>query len=712
MLLINETQKTQILLWRNNSEKACRFCEKALKEMNLKPDVPMTVGQAKRIIAWDIYFLRIKVQMAELANLRYNKPVMFPSNCIDALDTTKQAIKHGRDNIIGEHVHRALGVLQRAKANQKPVQEYFAEGNPSVTDSDSNETVTEGFKQALYNDAVIKKQHTEYIKQLHQKWLEGARYALHRKKPECKDQEKYKKISDKFAAIDENVIEHARLKAKENYDTIKNNHDSIEIWLDIVKEAYSIANKNADAFFDKVAADIAHRKQIKDDLMKGFVSLAMSPFLLNYFIDPALLVFSDLAGSATALATTLAQASTSASSNNSIMSEIQRQFFTFLNNIGFAVGTNENTIKKMDQLREESPVEFVELMQRFSDYKLHGFAKEMSQAFNKDTTVWNGHTPEEIVLAQRMKLVRQEQEKMDAEEWQDAKKDKFNEFFESIQGKLDGKFEEMLDKKIFPDIHKQYPKKNDIEQIQKIIKLLSFDEKASGLEAVKMNKRNELVKALADQIEINMVIKYACTYDEFFGGNVKQAKNHIKLISEHTFDPYEHSHFGLKADQQGKAILDHLIQKMPDLKDKLEPLKKMGYRTYWRCLWEIKTTETQKARQSVLNEIIQDYANGDLSAKLKNEVFKFAKSNKINLNENTKQSTSHKWIAEETLRSNANKTLDPLIQEADKFCAFTKKQLKYTHDTINEMCLVMDVPSSLNNQAMESIPNSRRLFEV
>jgi hypothetical protein len=714
METLNEAQKLKITAWRNTAERSCLDCEEILKIMDLQPNRPMTVGEAKTILRWDIHFLRLKIEMAELVTLRLHKPIIFPVDKIEELDAAQQAITYGRKNILGSTTLRAISVLQRAGVSLKREFGglYAAEGKSSVTDSDYTETVPEGLKHALHDPKIQKEHRQDYIRQLLRTRAKLIQESQHKATQESKDQTKIKDISDELASIDVEVLEHARSKANSLYENIKSNHEALDVWLGIVKEAYAVANKSVDTFLDKVEADKARRKQIKDDIMKGFVSLAMSPFLLNYFVDPALLVFSGLASQASTLAAALAQASTSNASNNSIMSTLQRQFFTFLSIVGVSAETQEETMKKIDEMREKSPAEFVELMKRFSDYKLHGFAKDMAQAFDANATVWNGHTPEEIIRSQRLKHIRESQRIMTNDEWEEAKRDDFDKFFKKTKRVLNNKFDNVIEDNIFSTINKQYPDKNDIKQLQNIIKLVSYDGKASGIDAVQMSKRNELVKAMAKKIEISMIVKYACTYDEFFGGNAKQAINNINLIASKKFDPYENSHFGLKADHQGKAIIDYLIDKLPEKKEKLEPLKKLAMRDHFNFLWEIKTPQKQRDRQAVLNEIIQEYANGDLSSQLKTEVFKFAQASNIVLRDNIKPSIKHQWIAEDDLRAEAQKSLDPFIQEADKYCAFTSRQLRLTRQVVQEMALVENTPSALDDQPMEGVPDSRCLLEI
>jgi len=50
---------------------------------------------------------------------------------------------------------------------------------------------------------------------------------------------------------------------------------------------------------------------------------------------------------------------------------------------------------------------------------------------------------------------------------------------------LNNRFDNIIENNIFATINKQYPDKNDIKQLQNIIKLVSYDEKVSGVELLK-----------------------------------------------------------------------------------------------------------------------------------------------------------------------------------------------------------------------------------
>ncbi|MFI4957063.1 MAG: hypothetical protein ACHQAX_07650 [Gammaproteobacteria bacterium] len=712
MHTLTEEQILQIMTWRERTAQACLTCEKEIEALNIQPEIPMSVGQAKRIVAWDIRFMRIKIQMSELHGKWSSTPADFPLASFNAFEEAKQAITHGRKNIVGNHLKRAIGVLQRAGSSDKKSTSKFAESwMRCVSESEGSESAQEAYRQQLYDKAIQKKQRAELGWQRLRAHLQKIRESKYRRTTEHKVQETVTRLNMRFKSIDQVVLAHARSNIKSKYENIKNNHDALDVWLSIVKEAYEIANNNIDLFLDKVEADIKRRKHIKTDIMKGFVSLAMSPFLLNYFVDPTLFMLSGLAKKVTTLANSLAEASTSPASNGSVMSEIQRQFYSFLGAIGIAGDNHEKTIKKIDEMRENSPVEFVDLMKQFSDYKLHGFAKDMSQAFDSNSQIWNGHTPEEVICAQRMKLIREAQMDLNEAEWKKVQDDKFEHFFHNIEMDLKKQFD-TVSRNIFSEIDKQYPKRNDIIQLQNIINALSFDEKVAGMNAVRTKNRNELIKAMADQIETSMIVKYACTYDGFFGGSAKQAHSHINLMAQQRFDPYQHSHFGLKADQQGRAIIDHLIKKLPNKKGELETLKNVGIIEATRCHWNLKTSEKQSNRQSVLNEIIQEYANGDISTKLKSEVFKFAAAKNIDIPTRVKPTVKHEWIAEKALRDHAEKSLAPLIQEADKYRTVTQRQLRLTKELLDEKALIKSVPSSLDDQTMQRVTDSRSLFEI
>lgn len=637
MCMITEGNINKIKAWSAKVNAACLDCEAELCELKVQRNTVPTLVQATAIIKWTNVFYAFQMDLGGAIAKRNDGPATQQQEIRKLMTDIERALIY-INGILSPFKGPAIERLKLKRAIE--ILKNPEHSQPKPTQSN-------------------KKRHSQYILDILDK------------DPTLKE---YKERAENTLLLT------ARMDAQSHYQKIKDKHHELDVYLTLLEDGYTEAEKHINEWMKKIHADEAQRADMKIACMKAIGVLVLFPLGLHLLLDPTLQAMNGITSYMGANVRESATASRSQDDKKNMRSTLQSQFFSFVLILGNTLWPTAKNKDALAELDEHGPLALFKMMRLLSDHKLHGVAKKMSQAFDEKTDAWDGHQPKDIIHTMGINCMENNKD-------------------------LTKELKSLL-KNMFDMFNKQYPENNDIEQLAEIINGATIDRRLSGLKSVNSKNRKALVKLVATEIEASIVLQFASIFHEHFGADPNRIEKNIDQISKHSFKPEDNSHFGSRLDRKGIAILDRLITLLPDKKDQLEPLKNVGYFAYYIDpiidSWNIKPRPEQKNRQNVLNSLIQEYVNTNMSKKLNEVIFKFGLNNNIIPKGTTPSTVQLNFESEMELENKSKALTASLIKDTTELKAFNKNLCNVANEFIQNNTLLRAVnPKPKQRQTME-----------
>lgn len=494
--------------------------------------------------------------------------------------------------------------------------------------------------------------------------------------------ETYEIVETYYRRVDDEVKSNVRAYAHEQFRILNKQHECFMKWLNLFESAMILAEKNAKELYKNLDVTANRNSKIAWMLLRASASAALTPILLNNFIDPTLAIFN----------TVIQQLEISKGNIELNLNQTQALYKL----TGFLPDPNGKTyITAYEKLAQETIYEKIERYKKYLQHKINALSKsaEVANIMAEDSKIWGDHTPDEIIAAQRMKII--DDSSYDKSIGTLSKPENEN----MLINEISKSFLETV-KEIFQPLQEQYGSKESWNAIHELIDKIQFDETRVGPDSHNQFLDNSLVKALANQIEIYFIVKYLVENTRYFGGS----SHNDKLYRGHFEPDTDDFSFGYRPDDVPcnhliSALIKRLLQIDDDaLKQKLNlihkdvsendiirhhPLVYSDYASYadttqntlskaCPCLFSPSAPSLKHIkRQEMISEIINVYYNQDLSIFLQHELIRFGKSHDIHLTPpSSHQNDTHiipesNWMSDAQLRELSTEKTKSYIEQTD-----------------------------------------------
>lgn len=416
--------------------------------------------------------------------------------------------------------------------------------------------------------------------------------------------------------LDHSLLNELNGYAQQKYNALKNLHEPINIWLDILTKATKTAQQNMRPVFNEIEVRGEQIERAERTAVKIIVGAICSP--ASRLVDPVFDIIQALSeGGLTGNAFTRILNKNIQGTNSKAAT---KQLGSF---VQWALNTEIKTdpIRAIAQnLENNHPNTTLEWIKKYMDYKING-PKIFAEMFQIDTDVWNNASsshhknmiikPIDIIKAKRRELM--------------DKYKTLNLTFEALCIKV--KYELQLDfhssiNTIFDSYESQYAPAKGLRDIVNYITQKTFDDNKSGLASFDRNNHNQLINVIANELKLAGLLRFAMTYEPFWGGNANPSDAHLKAINDGTFKPEMNGHIGInrnwKTDILNKAIYECYLESQPGPQDKLHnPFIDHDFFHDFRCK-HFKTLYTpgQAARFNKIQMIMHEYFHTPIDTRL------------------------------------------------------------------------------------------------
>lgn len=433
--------------------------------------------------------------------------------------------------------------------------------------------------------------------------------------------------------IDRTMVNDLDVYAQQQYRILVNQHEPINIWLDILTSATTTAQNS----MRKVFHEVKVRQEQIDRAERAAVKIVVGVFCgpAGGFVDPVFNVFKALSDSVLS-----GNRMTSAinhgvqGSDNASTSEQLGSFVQWVMKSEVKADPITTIIKTLES---NPPNTTLEWMKKYMDYKISG-PKAFAEMFQRDTELWSFDNPTHeddinidpiyVIKAKRRELMEKYKLNTQDAPWiKHFSSQEYKKLFTKIKNDLWEHFTGSVDS-IFNAYSAQYIPAQGLRDIVGYIKQKTFDDNKAGLASFDRANYEEIINTIANELKLAGLLRYAMTYDPYWGGSANPTVEHLKAINDGTFRPEMNGRIGIernwKTDLLNKAIYDCYIKTQPGPAHELHnPFIDFDRIDDFRCTrFKARYTPQQVARFDKIEGIMHEYFSTPIDTRLLNSIEK------------------------------------------------------------------------------------------
>lgn len=536
-------------------------------------------------------------------------------------------------------------------------------------------------------------------------------------------------------AMDRELSNHLDLYAQQQVRILKNLHEPFDIWLDILSEATKVSQNSMRTVFNEIKVK---QEQI-DHAERTAVKFVVGAFCgsASGLVDPvfnALKAVSDKVLSGSGPTPAMDQNMPGADKVNA--SEQLRAFAQWLLKSDIKADPISTMIKTLES---NPPNTTLEWMKKYMDYKIKG-PQVFADMFQSDSELWDIDddknpnpekvNPKYIIKAMRRELTREYTLNTKDTHWEKHfAKQEYKKLYSKVKNELWKDFTSTIDS-IFSAYSQQYVTAERLRDIVSYIKNKTFDDNKAGMASFDKANYEEVIKTLANELQLAGLLRYAMTYEPYWGGSPYPSAEHINAINDGTFSPDMNGKMGIartwKTDFLNQAIYECYIQTQGDAARKLHnPFPDFDRLDDVRCQYfKTRYTPQQMARFDKIKGIVGEFFSCSVDERLiKSIESKLGKQNRVSITTQASPIPNpqaidkiHQWKSAKSLYDESKHKLKRYIityqtskdalhaeTECAKACIFSKI------DLLRRTKVNIDIEAARNKRASPVTPSKLEL---
>ncbi len=651
--------------------------KKYIDDKKIQTGIPMTIDQAIGLMKIINAIESLKLKVSRACIYMHNHPEEFTDNAKETNKAINKAFRWIESFLMNGYKSEANRTIQSYIENRRSLNENFAFDGELKLD------------EVPTKEALLEQLRSKGPQNLSTRYLARVRWKLAIAEVIKKNRSKNERWNDAndtvmnyFNRVEEEVKTQVRDIVQDQYGVLLKQHEAFMKWLSLYEEAVLQAEKNISKLFENLDGVANRKARLIQLFLRGSISAALSPFMLQNFIDPTLTMFNDI----------IARLDLYSGDIELNLSQTQ----TLYQMTGFLPDPDKRTYRNAYEILSKET--FYDQIGRYKKYLQHKMdslseTRELCEMMSEDSSLWGHHTTREVLHAHLMKMI-------DVSHYgNSSSRIKQPENENAMISAMVKPFETMI-KSAFSPMQTQYGNKENLRALCHFIDKITFDDNRVGPESHRLFQNNALVKMMANHVEIYFIVKYLVESSTYFGANSHKNQFHRDYLK---IDPNDTA-FGLSAeDTSVRELVSTLLKRLilidnPTLKKTLmldtpglsekklikkNPLMQSsgGETAHHRlshCLrgvfisYRVATSEQHRIRQEMIKAIIEEYYNQDISQLLQKQVVGFAQTHGVNLSTGGDHpDPSHAviephWLSENELKHHVHEQIKPFIEQVEE----------------------------------------------
>lgn len=646
-----------------------------LISQDIKPGQVLSVEQALVIMGYINKVDGLRLKISKACDIARKKPELFSEGAVELSHAIGDAFKIVDEQLVNKYEKEAYEGLEKYIESRKAIQDPLGfDGEMKVDGVATTKQLIEQLKKPAH-------------KTIDKRYLARARWDMAiaavleaNNKKDTTWADNYETVKNYYERVDAQVKTQIRDNVQDEYHALIKLHEHFMKWLNIFEEVMHATEDDIRTLAGNLDDSANKKARMFQMLMRASASAALAPLFLSGFIDPALAIVNDII-----MKVQLAKGEL----------ELNLSAQTIFNMTGFLPDPNKTTYKDAyKQLMSETIYDKINRYKKYLQHKIDSLSEtaEFADMMADESTVWGNHHPDEIIRAHRVAII--EGGHYAYSEVKLSQPENEN----SLINAMVKPFNKMIDETFAP-MKSQYGTKENLKSLHMLLDQVSFDDKKAGPESNNQQQETSLIKYLSSHLIIYFMVKFLVENSTYFGGkDHDQQLQHARRDLSETDDSY-----GLKADDATieelvlalvkrialtdnealKSLLE--IDTTQPVKDQVKTclLTQSSYYSTARyrfnhcgsgCFFSspYEPTNDHKKRRTMIQAIVSEYYNQDISEILQRYTVKFAQKLGITLgdpshdNPNRDRIIDAKWISEKDIKEMVNEKVKPFINETEE----------------------------------------------
>lgn len=579
-----------VLTWREDLKETIKQLHEKPRYASLLDKQDIGVKEALAIAKLRIHRDELVFQCREVFFYMESKPHEFSEAVLKAKNDIKRLIEYIDKWTYGHVFERSTKTLKAYIEMRKEFDIPMPDEPPLTTTKAV--MIPKEIQDILEENDSYQKEHTRLRwKMAIRKVMEKNRYDHERTK--IKGKIYTHSVMGEMQDIDRDILASLRKTVEDEHRYLSNRHQGVLDWVKLVEEVYQKTESDLKKTFHDLQIEDERLERILTGVAKGLLAIAVSPWFLDKFADPALQAFQGLCN--------LAQDHINVGSGDSDTKYRLGAFFSGLSSM------NKNKLPdtmtaKMKAVQQEAFIDHIQKIKEYLQYKIgpHSVAGDLSRLaiqndqlskifltssdqFNElitssddmqrkpintdeerrimkeaedikillddSTALWtDGHETLQVIAvvkAMKMLALREKQHHTPDDIWflSDGDKTQLDERLKILYKQIENSVADDLKAAVteaYKVVRTQYAQPREIERL---IQKISFDDSQSGRQAVNRANRMRLVDKMALALKIKLLVSYAVQYEQFWG-----SESYAKHDRKTAFKPdSKDTRFGLYA---------------------------------------------------------------------------------------------------------------------------------------------------------------------
>ncbi len=634
----------------------------------LRPGSPLTVAQAAEIMKRIIQVDDLNIQLRRACNYIQQTPDNATAEMRETVVNINKVFMIIENSLCNHYEATARKTLELYLKNKKEERRVYGFGEKIEAQKDLEKKEIVG-KLLGRAPAPLNRHHIAMTR-----WKIAIGKVIEKNKAKNQSWELlHNTVENYYQRVDDEVKNQIQLNCKAQHEILMKRHNALMTWLDLYEAAIISSEAGLNKLFTSIDMSENQKREIIRNLLRVSISAAVTPLVFKV-LDP---VLAGIGGILKQINTTKGELELEASQQNAIYQMT-----------GFLPDKNTNQYKNAYQsLANESMYDSITRYKKYLNHKINSLSvvNELGNMMGADAKLWGRHTPDQIIRAHRMAI-------LDHAAYRHPRVPLLNPENENalIHGMMKD-FDTMI-LSVYRPLQAQYGSDESLESMHELIDKINFETGVEGKSAQNKNRENALVKALSNEIEISLIVKYLVQNTRYFGCSTYNRQLYHDYLHLGPNDP-EVGDYPDDAPCMSlvTALLDRIHRsENAGLKYILKIDKEGPHQGYfdshpllcYRITNGIKSLyhayadpgkyDSFKRRQAMIKAIIQHYFNRDMNENLQRIVVQFAKSHEVEITSGNKHPYDENnlpvqhWLSDEESKRTVFEATKPFIEMTDR----------------------------------------------